>query len=1003
LGQFAMPRRRALTEAQLTNLFALPVAEPDLVRHWTLSDADLTVIDQRRRDRNRLGFALQLCALRYPGRLLRPGELIPVEALRFVAEQLGTDPDALTAYATRFQTRYEQLDALREAFSFRMYAPGHGREMLAWLLPVALATTNALTIAAALMDELRRRRIVVSGPSVAERLVAAVLVVAERHVAGQLTSGLTQTQTGALDALLTLKDGTPLSVLAWARQPPGAPGHKALKRVVEQLTRLRAIGLDPACAEGVHPERLRKLAREGGRYTAQHLRALSLLRRRSTLVATVLDTTTRLTDDGVGLFNRTVGRMFRRAEAREENAVLRDARAVNDKVRLLAKLGAALIEAKKCDADLDGAVASAVGWERLAASVAEAERLARPDKVDLKALAGRAWPVMHRLGPMVLDTFRFRALPAAAATLRAVELLHGVYSSGRSTWPKSPPTGFLRPAWRDAVLNSGPADAVEHRRTWEAATLLALSHHLRAGDIWVEGSRQWRAIEDQLIPPALFSAMREAGPLPVAVPATAGEYLAERRALLEQRMGEVNAKAAADTLEDVRIKDGEMKITPLKAITPEAAEDAAGRLYGMLPNARVTSVLAEVHGWTGFADAFTHLHTGMPAEDPRVVLTAVLADATNLGLTRMADACSVASYRQLAWMAGWHLREDTYRPGLAILVNAQQRHPLAALFGAPDVSSSDGQAFLTAGRGEALGAHNARHGHGREPSAMFYTHLSSRHAPFYVESIPPSGEAAYVIDGLLYHEADLSIAVHHTDGGGVSDHVFALAHLLGFRFAPRIPNIADRKLYAFGPGSTWPALAPFIAGRPDEKLVTAHWDDVLRLATSVRTGTVSASLMLKRLGAYPRQNGLALALREIGRIERTLHTLDWLERPPLRRQSTAELNKGESHNALSRAVCFHRLGRLHDRTAQAQQHRASGLALVTAAITLWNTVYLSRALEARRRNGDMIPDALLAHLAPLGWQHINLTGDYLWNADPIFGLDGFRPLRGVLPASAQAA
>lgn len=128
-----MPRRRALTEAQLTSLLALPIAEPDLVRHWTLCYADLTVINQRRRDRNRLGFALQLCALRYPGRLLRPGELIPVEALRFVAEQLGADPDALMAYATRFQTRYDQLDALREAFSFRMYAPGHGREMLAWL------------------------------------------------------------------------------------------------------------------------------------------------------------------------------------------------------------------------------------------------------------------------------------------------------------------------------------------------------------------------------------------------------------------------------------------------------------------------------------------------------------------------------------------------------------------------------------------------------------------------------------------------------------------------------------------------------------------------------------------------------------------------------------------------------------------------------------------------------------------------------------------------------
>ena len=285
---------------------------------------------------------------------------------------------------------------------------------------------------------------------------------------------------------------------------------------------------------------------------------LSTLRRRATLVATALDTITRLTDDGVSLFDRAVGRMFRRAEVREQDALLRNARAINDKVRLLAKLGGALIEARNSGADLDKAVAAAIGWDKLARNVEEAECLARPDKADLPALAARAWPVLHRLGPLFLGAFQLRAVPAAAATLRAVELLREAYESGGRKWPRNPPTSFLRPAWREAVWSSGELD----RRTWEAATLLALRDRLRAGDIWVEGSRQWRAVEDQLIPPPLFAAMREAGPLPVAAPATAAAYLAERKALLKRRLAEVAAKAAADKLQDVRIQGAELKITP---------------------------------------------------------------------------------------------------------------------------------------------------------------------------------------------------------------------------------------------------------------------------------------------------------------------------------------------------------------------------------------------------------------------------------------------------------
>ena len=410
-----------------------------------------------------------------------------------------------------------------------------------------------------------------------------------------------------------------------------------------------------------------------------------------------------------------------------------------------------------------------------------------------------------------------------------------------------------------------------------------------------------------------------------------------------------------------------------------------------MPRVRITELLAEVSGWTRLADCFTHLRTGLPAEDPRIILTAVLADATNLGLTRMAEACEVASYRRLAWTAGWHLTEENYGRALACVVAAQQAHPLSACFGDAAISSSDGQHFPLGGQAEVLGAVNPHKGSG--PAISFYTWVSGRYAPFHTKVISVSeGEAAHVIDGLLYHGGDVDIAVHHTDGGGVSDHVFALCHLLGFRFAPRIPNLDDRRLHTFGPVATWPTLEPFIAGRIDEALIKTYWDDLLRLATSVRLGTTPASLMLRRLGSYPRQNGLALALREVGRIERTLFTLDWLDDPALRRQATAELNKGEFRNALARAVCFHRLGRLRDRTLESQQHRAGGLNLVVAAIVLWNTAYMDRAICHLRAQGEKIPSELLPYLAPLGWQHINLTGDYIWTESLPLDGEGFRPL-----------
>jgi TnpA family transposase len=234
-----------------------------------------------------------------------------------------------------------------------------------------------------------------------------------------------------------------------------------------------------------------------------------------------------------------------------------------------------------------------------------------------------------------------------------------------------------------------------------------------------------------------------------------------------------------------------------------------------------------------------------------------------------------------------------------------------------------------------------------------------------------SHEAPYVLDGLLHHGTALQIDTHYTDTGGASDHVFILCAMLGIRFCPRLRDFPDRKLASIEP--------PTFGRRIRTDIIREHWDEVLRLVASLKTESVLPSAMLKRLAAYQRQNQLDFALRELGRIERTLFMLDWLELPQLRQMCQAGLNKSQQRHALAQVVCTFKQGRIADRGLDAQEFRASGLNLVIAAIVYWNSTYLADAVDHLRRQGHALPAELLAHTSPLSWEHIGFSGDFLWD------------------------
>ena len=935
-----------LTSAQREQFTRFPVLDERLLaQHYLLSESDLARVMERRRDFNRLGYAVQHTVLNHLGRGLARDELPPSEVLVFLTEQLGVDAACYVLYAARQNTRHEHFAELCQRLGYVELSRRLNLELRAWLLPQAIITEQAFPLMVGVMDELRRRKILVPRIQVLERLVTAVRVKADQQTYAMLDLALSDAKERA-EALLTVQKGQGISRYAWLKQQVGAPKPKNVSLLLDKLALVRTFPVQSNIRSFLPQSRLSHLAEEGRRLSAHNLLDFEPVRRRATVMARLLDLSETLTDAVLDMHDRLMLSFLRGSE--RESLVIFQQRGPTllERLSTYQQVCEALLRAREEAADPFQAVEAVISWQTLTTTVRDTEGVAEVQQLDPLHHLLSSYPKLRTYLPRFLEAFEFSATPSAQPLLNALNLLKTMYGDGKRMLPDHMPISFVRQKWLSFVIQHGEVQ----RKYYEFCVMDELRLALRAGDVWVAGSRQYRDLDAYLLPEGVWE--KGKAEFGLSVPDTFQTFWAATEPMLTGQLAQLSTLLEQGEVAEVRLKDGKLKIGALKNSVPDGVDVLIRQLSACLPRLRITDLLLEVHGWLPFTAAFTDLRSGQPSERPDHVLTAVLAEGLNLGLTKMAEATghkSVTS-RRLMYLSDWFLRQETYSGALAEVVNFQSRQPLAALWGDGSTSSSDGQRFPTGGWGKALGHLNAQYG--REPGVLFYTHLSDQYAPFHTKVINANiRDAVNVLDGLLYHQSDLQIKEHYTDTAGYTEQIFGLCFLLGFRFAPRIRDLGETRLYPPEQPKAYPLLESIMARRINLGLIRDHWNDLLRLAVSIRSGTVTASLMLAKLASYPRQNSLALALRELGRVQRTVFTLEWLQDPALRRRVQAELNKGEARNALARAVSFHRSGEIRDRSHEAQGNRASGVNLLVAIITTWNTVYLHQAVAAMRAEG----------------------------------------------------
>jgi TnpA family transposase len=204
---------------------------------------------------------------------------------------------------------------------------------------------------------------------------------------------------------------------------------------------------------------------------------------------------------------------------------------------------------------------------------------------------------------------------------------------------------------------------------------------------------------------------------------------------------------------------------------------------------------------------------------------------------------------------------------------------------------------------------------------------------------------------VLEQQTNLQPTQIMTDTGAYSDVVFGLFRLLGYRFSPRLADVGGTRFWRIDPRADYGLLNTVSAHHINLQKIAPHWDDMLRLAGSLKLGRVPATGIMRTLQAGDRPTRLAQAIAEYGRIDKTLHTLTYIDDEAKRRATLTQLNRGEGRHSVGRAVFHGKRGELRQHYREGQEDQLGALGLVLNMIALWNTIYMEAALNQLREEG----------------------------------------------------
>jgi TnpA family transposase len=987
-----------LTEAQKHRYGRYPeeVSAVQLTRYFHVDDTDHGLITQRRGDANRLGFALQILTVRFLGTFLPDPTAAPAIVVAHVAAQLDiADIGCLPRYLEREQTRHAHRAEIRAAYGYAEFGPPWSFRLIRWLYLRAWLGNERPSL---LFDHatawLIEHKVLLPGVTTLTRVVARVRERTARQTWRRLSALPSEKQRNQLEKLLVVHRGTRVSRLDSLRRGPTKASAPSLLETLQRYRTLKDLGIGKLDLSTIPPVRIKALARHASTAWAPTIARMTPQRRIATLVAFVAVEEVNALDDALDVLDMLITDITAEAKRLGQKKRLRSLKDLDQAALALREACALLLDPSFPDEEVRAAVFQRIPEARMRQAIETVDALARPADVNYEQELVERYRRVRLFLPEVLRQVRFSATPSGKPVLEALAFLRALDGKRPPDLSEAPVDIVNRP-WRRLVLsNDGDVD----RSAYTLCALDRLQDSLRRRDLFVAASDRWSDPRTKLLHGEQWRAKRGQICRSLKRPLDPERILPQ----LRQELDEAYRRTLEHLPDNEAVsidKDNEerpLRLSNLdKVDEPESLLRLREQVSARLPRVDLPELLLEIHQRTGFADAFTHISEAQSrVEDLPVSICAVLlAEACNIGLEPLVRGDNPALTRnRLGWIQQNYVRTQTLIEANARFVVYQTNNALAQQWGGGEVASADGMRFVVPI--DSIHAGPNRKYFGAERGITYYNYSTDQYAGFHNIVIPGTmRDSVYILAGLLEQQTSLDPKEIMTDTAGASDVIFGLFWLLGYQFSPRLADVGGTRFWRLDPKADYGALNAVSRHHISAERMARHWEDMLRVAGSLKLSTITAPELVRSLLKGDRPSGLTKAIADLGRIPKTIHLLRYLDDESYRRRILVQLNRGEGRHVVARRICHGQSGEIRKRYRDGQEEQLTALGLVTNAVVLWNTIYMEAALEKLRAEGFEVRPEDVARLSPLQIRHINMLGRYAFLLAEAVANGGMRPLR----------